>query len=57
MQKQLIFATIFLSIFGNFKAQMAVTEIEALKNKPSSLPILIEETELVKAEEESKNLK
>ena len=32
MQKQLIFATIFLSIFGNFKAQMAVTEIEALKN-------------------------
>ena len=43
MQKQLIFATIFLSIFGNFKAQMAVTEIEALKNKPSSLPSLIEE--------------
>ena len=43
MQKQLIFATIFLSIFGNFKAQMAVTEIESLKNKPSSLPILIEE--------------
>ena len=43
MQKQLIFATIFLSIFGNFKAQMAVTEIESLKNKPSSLPSLIEE--------------